>query len=79
MNAEYLRAKVSDFVQDEAFMAMFDRLEEAAVDRGVYAAPDEHDKRAQAFADVRAIRALRSELKALAEGTANPASNVAPA
>lgn len=66
------------FVHEDDFMAWFDQQEASAVNKAVSAKPDDHMKRLEACADIRAIRALRSALTALSEGTANPTRIDAP-
>ncbi|MGN8023004.1 hypothetical protein ACTJJ7_20055 [Phyllobacterium sp. 22229] len=54
-------------------------LEKSATDSAVYAPITDHETRQAHIAEVRAIRALRTKLKALSESTATSARKVSVA
>ncbi len=78
MNMKSVRA--SEWLADPLFHQIFGEMESAAVSRAIYAKPTESEKRDEALAEARVIRALLSTLKALADqGEANSRDNDAPA
>lgn len=78
MNMKAVRAK--EWLADPVFLQLWADMEAAAVNRAVYAKPTENEKRDEALAEIRVIRALQSTLKALAyESEANSIGNAAPA
>lgn len=58
---------------------ILNELEKAATDSAVYAPITDHEARQAHIAEVRAIRALRSKLKALSESTAKSTRKVSVA
>lgn len=61
-------------IEHPLIVRLFNELERDATNNAVYAAHNDHEARQAFCAEVRAIRALRTKLKALAnQGKAKPA------
>jgi hypothetical protein len=63
----------SFLIEHPLFVRLLDELEKDATNAAIYASYDDHEARQAHCAEARAIRALRTKLKALAEqGSAKP-------
>lgn len=78
MSPEHKRARAREWLADPLFKEIFASLEASAINRAMYAKPDEHDKRLEALCEARAIRSLLSKLNVLKD-EANPHGNDDPA
>ena len=65
MNEDQKKAHAKTLFADPLVHEILGKMEEGAVNTGVYAESTDHDARQAAMAEVRAIRALRSKLKHL--------------
>lgn len=72
MSPEQRREAARRLANDEFVALVMDDIERAALNRGVGAAATDHDTRAAAMAEVRAIRALRARISGEA-GDGQPA------
>ena len=71
MNAERDSNDARFLLEHPLIIRTLEELEQSAVNQAVNAPYNDHEKRQACLADVRALRALRSKLKALvSEGTA---------
>ncbi len=77
MNAESRKAYAGQMLSNPLFAVLMAEIEQAAIDRGVNAQWTDHETRAAAMAEARAVRTFRANLEAMLRDT--PKRNGAPA
>jgi hypothetical protein len=64
MNAKDRASLAEQIISNPLLEVVLNELEHDAIERGIYAQPNDHETRASAMAETRAIRAFRSNLAA---------------